>query len=235
MIVTIHQPEHMPWLGFFNKAFNCDIFVILDNVQYRKNYFQNRNQIISPCNSNSIWLGVPLIKGSMKDLICEKHILIEKNTFKRYFSKIEQSYSKYPFYEKYIHNLKKIFEIERESISKLNISLIKYFFEILNIDCDVKVASELSLPKSDVGGIVTFDICNHLGASKYLSGKSGKDYLDLTPFKKNNIEVVFQDFNHPTYNQPGDNFVPNLSILDLLFSHEVDNIKELIKNSYKLK
>ena len=235
MIVTIHQPEHMPWLGFFSKAFNCDIFVILDNVQFRKNYFQNRNQIISPCLSKAIWLSVPLVKGNLKDLICEKRILNEKNTLKTYFSKIEQSYSKYPFYEKYIHNLKKIFELEGESISKLNILLIKYFFEILNIDCDVKVASALSLPKSDVGGIVTFDICNHLDASKYLSGKSGKDYLDLTPFEKNNIEVVFQDFNHPIYSQPGDVFVPNLSILDLLFSHEVDNIKELIKNSYKLK
>tara|TARA_B100001059_G_scaffold231633_1_gene267810 strand:+ start:5584 stop:6288 length:705 start_codon:yes stop_codon:yes gene_type:complete len=234
MIVTIHQPEHMPWLGFFNKAFNCDIFVILDNVQFRKNYFQNRNQIISPCNGNSIWLTVPLIKGSSQDMIYEKQILYDNKFLKKYFKIIEKSYSNYPFYEKYITALKVIFDQETKSISRLNTKLIKYFFEILNIDCDVKVASDLSLPKSESGGIVNYDICNYLGASKYLSGKSGKDYLDLTPFKKNNIEVVFQDFNHPTYNQPGDNFVPNLSILDLLFSHEIDEIKKLIISSYKL-
>ena len=234
MIVTIHQPEHIPWLGFFNKAMNCDCFVILDNVQYRKNYFQNRNQIISSSGEAPMWLSIPVKKGKLSNLISEKEMIFDLTERKNYFKKIEHSYKKYPFYEKYIIELKDIFNNNNKLLSKLNIELIRYFFSLLEIKCDLVTSSNFSLDKKSKGGLITFDICNFLGAKTYLSGISGKDYLDLTPFKKHNINVIFQEFKHPIYNQPNKKFVSHLSILDLLFSHEIDDIIKIIISSYKL-
>ena len=91
-------------------------------------------------------------------------------------------------------------------------------FNLLGIKCRTIIASELCLEKSPPGGIVCYQICKKLGAISYLSGAFGKNYLDETPFRKDGISVVYQDFTHPKYYQKSEPFVSNLSILDLIFS-----------------
>jgi hypothetical protein len=233
MIVTIHQPEHMPWLGFFNKAMNCDVFVLLDTVQFEKNYFQNRNQIASNKKEKREWITVPLKKSSHTDLIREKKLAFDKKTKRRYFQQIERAYKCHPYYD-LIEPIKDIFEKEQDTLSGLNVSLIKHFFDLLGIKCKTVLSSELDLVASRPGGEVNFDICKKLNATVYLSGKSGKDYLDTTKFVDNSISVLYQDFMHPTYNQLTADFVSNLSILDLIFSLNAPSCFDIIKRGYRV-
>jgi len=233
MIVTIHQPEHVPWLGFFNKAINCDVFVLLDTVQFEKNYFQNRNQIVSNKKDKREWITVPLKKSKHTDLICEKQLAFDKKTKNRYFQQIERAYKLRPYYS-LIEPIKDIFETEQSSLSGLNVALIRYFFNILGIKCRLILSSEIDLQPSYPDPEVNFDICKKLNATVYLSGKSGKDYLDTTKFVNNNISVLYQNFVHPVYVQSGADFVPNLSIIDLLFSLNASSCFDIIKKGYRI-
>ena len=233
MIVTIHQPEHMPWLGFFNKAVNSDIFVLLDTVQFEKNYFQNRNKIMSNKNPTGEWITVPVEKGRHTDLICEKKIAFNAKTKNKYLCKIHKAYNSHPFYVDIIGDIKDIFDSNDVFLSKLNISLIQYFFKLLDIKCELVIASDLCLEKSLPGGIVNYEICKNLGATTYLSGVSGKNYLDENPFRKDCINVIYQDFIHPRYYQASENFISNLSILDLIFSLSPQESLDVIREGYK--
>lgn len=235
MKVTIHQPEHLPWLGFFNKAVNCDVFVLLDTVQYEKNYFQNRNQIISSCSSGKEWLTVPVKKGPHTELICEKLVAFNEKTKRRYINQIDRAYSSYPFYKKHIGQIKEILNNDETFLSKININLIKYFFDSLGINCELLIASDLSLPVSDPGGIINYHICKSLGATTYLSGASGKNYLIEEPFQKSQINIEYQNFKHPKYEQPKEEFVPNLSVLDILFSFKNSKCYDIIRSGYTMK
>lgn len=234
MIVTIHQPEHMPWLGFFNKAINSDLFVILDSVQYEKNYFQNRNNIIDIEKQGRQLITVPVNKGSHNDLINEKLISFTSKLKRRYFLKIEKQYRHYPFYHDMIKQIKYKFD-NNERLADLNHELIVLFFNYLNIKCSIIKSSELLNEKIKPGGVVNYSICKKLSATHYLSGISGKNYLDITPFKSNNIKVIYQDFRHPKYKQPVDTFIDRLSILDIIFSFSPETCLSLIKSGYNIK
>jgi len=225
----------MPWLGFFNKAINCDVFVLLDTAQFEKNYFQNRNRILSSTTCEREWITVPVSRGSHTDLICEKQIVLNRKTKNRYLSQIQRSYSTYPFYRDTMDVITHAFSVEDARLSRLNIKLIKYFFDLLDIRCTVVTASDLRLGRCKPGGIINYHICKRLGASSYLSGVSGKDYLDEIPFKNDNIDVVYQEFKHPVYVQPSDTFVSHLSILDLVFSLPSDEARDVIKSGYAIK
>lgn len=222
----------MPWLGFFNKADNSDVFVLLDTVQYEKNYFQNRNQIISDKTNNREWITVPVVKGKHTDLICEKQIAFNAKTKNKYLCQIHKAYNSYPFYLDIIGDIENIFDSNDMYLSKLNISLIQYFFNLLGIKCKTLVASDLCLDESSPGGIINYNICKKLGATSYLSGSTGKRYLDETPFRKGNIVVVYQDFTHPKYVQKNQRFVSNLSILDLIFSLSPQESLDAIRGGY---
>lgn len=234
MKVTIHQPEHLPWLGFFNKAINCEKFVLLNNVQYEKNYFQNRNNILDVKNNKRQFVTVPVNKGKQSDLILEKKICFTNKLKRRYFLKLKQAYDSYPYYNEISKNIFKYYEGE-DNLAKLNENIIEYLFDYLNIECTLIRSSDI-IDASEIhpGGCVNYQICKRLGAKTYLSGKSGREYLDVKPFEQDGIEVLFQDFRHPTYNQPGNEFVSNLSVLDIVFSFDPDHCVHLIKSGYTI-
>ena len=236
MILTIHQPEHMPWLGFFNKAINSDIFVLLDTVQFEKDYFQNRNRIISKKTKNEMqWITVPVRKGKHTDLINEKIVCFDKKNKNRYLNQIHMMYSKHPFYKKTIQEIRNIINDNEVYLSKINTRLIKHFFNLLKIDTKLVLASDLNLKKSPPGGIVNYHISKALNANFYLSGKSGKEYLDEKVFIEDDIKVLYQNFNHPEYIQKNKKqFIPNLSILDLIFNYESEDALNIIKKGYKV-
>lgn len=229
MIVTIHQPEHMPWLGFFNKAGFADVFVFLDSVQYRKNYFQNRNRIRSTkAGGGGDWLTVPLQKQTHSTLISDRKILLNSDFKKKYLAKIENAYQGTEFFTTYFPEISQLILQEEESLSEMNIGLIEYFFQLLDIRCKCLRSSSLALGEVDSGGVVNFLISQAVGASTYISGPSGLDYLDETPFQENGIEVMYQAFAHPEYQQMDDTFTSHLCVLDLLFYKGAEATREIV-------
>ena len=211
MIVSIHQPEHLPYLGFFNKMSRCDKYVILDDVQYTKNNFQNRNKIISK-NNQEIWLTVPVsIKNHTKKTIKDIKVANVGNWQKKYLKTIEQVYSKHKYFELYIDEIKGIICKDYTYLIDLNMDFICFFRNIFNISNELLFSSTLDINSFKSDRIV--DICRVLDATVYLSGNGAKGYLNKDLFENENIKLVFQDYQHPTYESK--NFMPYLSSIDL--------------------
>lgn len=175
MIVTIHQPEHFPYMGFFQKVSSADLFVVLDNVKFRKNYFQNRNKIKLKSGEDS-WITVPVEKSAdSKDI---KDVLVNRDlTWRKKIVRTIQENLKFDASEIYSH----------DKLIDINMSSITWSMSKLGINTPTVMASSLG-----VGGNkseLLANILRKVGASKYVSGPSGRDYLDLSLF--NGIEVEF--------------------------------------------
>ncbi len=205
----------MPWLGFFHKISVADVYVVLDTVQFRKSYFQNRNQIRTAYGKS--WLTVP-VKNKMA-LIKDVEISYEHKWVRRYLNLINENYAKSSFYRRYAHKLLSIVKNEHKYLHELNIEIIMFLLESLNIPTKVIRSSELQLPHCKDATGVNLNICRAVGATTYISGISGREYLNAEQFQRNNIEVVFQEFHHPIYKQLHEPFIPCVSVMDLLFNH----------------
>lgn len=218
MVVTIHQPEHLPWLGFFDKVRQADCFVILDQVPYRKNYFQNRNRIRSA--TDALWLTVPVrVAGRFGQPIKDVRVDGEGNPRwrQRCWGRLMQAYRKAPFFNNYAPFFEQLYRTEWQWLAELNEAIIEYLLSVLQIR--VRCAKASALGVRGAKGELIHNICTALGADAYLSGISGREYLDLKRFEADGIEVMFQEFHHPVYRQLYEPFIPCLSTVDLLFNY----------------
>lgn len=228
MKVTIHQPEHLPWLGFFNKMSKADVFIILDNVQFRKNYFQNRNKIMG--TNGPQWLTVPVLgRGHMECTIKDMNIVNDNNSKweKKYFDSIYFSYKKYPYFNEYISFFENLLHKEHNNICELNIEIIMFIANVLNICPTFIKASTLNVIGTNSDLIL--NLCSAVGAETYISGPSGRDYLKVNDFTQNHIDIIYNDYIHPNYPQKTTSeFVPFLSTIDLLFNVGSETALEII-------
>lgn len=222
MSITIHQPEHMPWLGFFHKLNMADTYVVLDNVQYRRRYFQNRNKINT--KDGWQWICVPVIKEARNDLLIKDARIFKEDMEWREdnIKTIYQNYCKAKFFEFLWPEFKDTYCSEYARLSDLNIALIKLILKKLKVKKDIVFASELCVDGEK--GDLILNICLVLGAKKYISGISGKEYLDIGKFNKGGVEVIFQEFHHPIYPQLYGSFSPCMSVIDLLFNCGPDSL-----------
>ncbi len=204
-----------------------DCFVLLDNVPYRKNYFQNRNRIRT--KTGWIWLTVPVYtKGNSGQLISEVMIDNQTNPHwkKKHWQTILQNYRTSPYFDEYSILLESIYHQNWQRLSFLNEVIIKYFAEKLGIKCELIRASSLDVIGTQTDLLVA--ICEKIGADVYLSGKFGKEYLDESKFTQHGIGLQYHDFHHPIYRQLSEPFIPEMSVIDLLFNEGVKSQKILI-------
>ena len=222
MIVTVHQPQYLPWLGYFDKIKRADVFVLLDNVQYKKNEWQNRNRIKTA--NGWQWVTVP-VKYKFPEKICEVAINNSIDWKRKHLNAIVFNYGKSEYFNRYKPFFQDVFSKEWETLVDINIHLIRFLVESLCIDTEFLVASDLQLRQDPTDRLI--DICKEVGADIYLAGKDGKNYMDVGRFEQEDIRVIFQDFQHPTYNQLYTGFEYNMSIIDLLFNHGQESMSVL--------
>ncbi len=221
MIVTVHQPEHLPWLGFFDKAIRADMFVLLDCVQFRKDYYQNRNKIRT--KNGWAWITLP-VKKPLIAPIHEVQIDIHSPLTRRYLNIIQAHYLHSPFFKDYFPTLRELLLSKRERLFDVNYELIRFAFEALGIKTPIMIASKLGILKEKGGTDLNLAICKLVGAKTYLSGISGKTYLDENKFDDNGICVRYQEFRHPIYRQLHEPFLPCMSVVDLFFNYGEESI-----------
>ena len=212
-IVTIHQPEHLSYLGLFHKISMCDTLVLLDNVQYEKNYFQNRNRINTKDGEKYITVPVTNTKGLISEVeIVENYFDVQ---CKKNSKTIEASYSKCPYWKTYGEDFLSTYQFSMSRyLANYNRTLLNWVLGILGIDVKIYLASELGAKGHKTDLLV--DICRRVGADKYIAGKSGRDYLELEKF---GIPVEFQKFEHPIYTQYGKTeFTSYMSVIDAIFN-----------------
>jgi len=215
--VAIQQPEHLPWLGFFNKMSRCDQFVYLDNVQFKKRYFENRNRI--KYGETVRWLTVPVMnKGRYLQKICDVEIDEGRYWRKKYMGMIKHAYSKKPFYEEYINEFEKILYKNFAKLIDLNLEIINWIREKINITTASVMASQLK-DYTENGSDLILNICKDCGADTYVSGPDGENYLNTASFSDEGISIEYHNYVHPVYNQSGTAFISHLSAMDLLMNH----------------
>ena len=220
MRLAIHQPQYLPWLGYFDKINKADVFVILDNVQYKKNEWQNRNKIKTVDGWQ--WLTVPVLY-KFPQKIQEVRINNRLSWNKKHLKSIKINYQNSQFFDKYYPRIKEILNEDWNYISKINIRLIKMIVDILGIRTKLILASTLNTEGSKTDRLIS--ICRETGADHYLSGIGAKDYLETDKFNKENIKLEFQDFKHLVYPQQYGRFEPYMSVIDLIFNCGEDNMK----------
>ena len=214
MIVSIHQPNYLPWSGFFHKMSMCDQFVLLDNVPFSKNSYQNRCKIKTSQGTNK-WLTVPVL---MSGHFGQATNLVQIDKRSRWASKhwrtIKQNYSRAPFFDVLAECIKSVYHADWDLLGDLNVELITRIAKVLRIATPLVRATSIGVEgrRSDL----LYSICQSLGASEYLSGPSGRNYLDVQVFTAHGIKVTYHSFTPPTYPQLYGDFIPGLSVSDLL-------------------
>jgi len=216
VIVTIHQPEHLPWLGFIDKMRQADVFVLLDTTQFAKDDFQNRNRIKT--RDGPTWLTVPVFKkGKSEQLIEDVEICNQRNWRNRCWSLIYQNYKDAPYFEDYAPFFEELYGRRWTELATLNEVIIEYLRDQFARGTELVKASDLDVYVTGPT-TVNLTIAERVGANTYLSGRYGREYLDETAFADRGIEVRYQDFEHPVYPQLWGGFVPRMSSIDLLFN-----------------
>ncbi|HOC02761.1 MAG TPA: WbqC family protein [bacterium] len=214
IIIGIHQPNFLPWLGYFYKITKSDIFVLLDNVQYTKNSFINRNKIKT--SQGDHWLTVP-VSFKFGDLI--KDVTIDNNIDwrKKHLKTFELNYKKAPHFDEIYNFLERVYyKKEWIFLADFNIELIVEICCFLDMNKKFIKASSLNILGKSTDLLI--NIVKNLNGDIYLSGKGGQQYQDESKFNKENIKLIYSDFKHPVYRQLWGEFIENLSIIDILFN-----------------
>ncbi len=225
-VVAIHQPNYLPWFGFIHKIAKSDLFVILDHVEFSRRSFINRNRVKGP--NGEIWLTVPVkVHGRMR--IMDVPIDTEQKWREKHLKSLRLFYGKAPYFKEIFPHIEEVYERDRESLADLNVDLIYRLIDILNLRTKFVRSSTLNPQGKKMEMIV--DICKKVDADAYLSGQGAKKYQDSEYFSMNGINLIYQEFEHPVYPQRFGKFVPNLSIVDMLFNVGVEGTLNFIQNA----
>jgi hypothetical protein len=218
MIVAAHQPHYLPWLGYLDKVARADRFVVMDDLQYEEQNFQNRQRL--KLNDGPHWFSVPLVRGSQSDRIIDKRVdntgLGSRHHWQpRTWRSLVVHYGPTPHFGDYASDLEVLFTRRWEFLIDLQLHVFELARTWLGITTPIVRASTLGLRGAKTDRIL--DFCEKLGASTYLTGRGGSStYLDVAKLGARGVDVAWQQFTHPVYPQryPACGFVSHLAFLD---------------------
>ena len=212
MLVTIHQPHYMPWLGFFGKVACADFFILLDTVQYEKNSWQNRNKIRNKTGWQ--WLTVP-VKYKYPMRIDEVTIANNQPWVRKNLNALTQSYGNAPYSAPLLKQLSELIERPWDTLVSLNEATTRWHFDLLSMRVDMIRASELPPTQEDPTQRL-IELCRSVGGDAYLSGVNGREYLDMNAWRRSGLGLYFHEYHHPVYPQVHNGFESQMAAIDLL-------------------
>jgi len=214
--VAIMQPTYLPWIGYFDLIDQCDCFVFLDSVQFNKRSWQQRNRVKGP--GRVVWLTVPVLsKGLQHQPISEVVVDQAQDFGKTHVKTIAHLYSKCPFFSEYIDGLSAILYEPHEFLSDVTIELIHWLCAQIGIETETIRSSSIAAEGKKTELLVS--IFEALGANRYLSPEGSRVYIEENNlFAPNGIDLAYHAYRHPVYRQIHGEFVPYLSVVDLLFN-----------------
>ncbi len=213
---VIMQPTYLPWLGYFDLMDQGDVFVFLDSVQFAKRSWQQRNRIKTV--AGELMLTVPVLtKGKREQRINEAKIDQSQQFQEKHIRTISSNYSKAANYKSNYEEFASLIRQNNDSLAELNIKLICWLKEKLNIRTEILRSSDLNVEGEKAHLLV--NICNAVGADAYLSAAGSKVYIDEdNPFPENGIKLLYHEYEHPLYQQLFGEFLPFMSTIDLLLN-----------------
>jgi hypothetical protein len=215
--IAISQPTYLPWLGYFDLIDQVDAFVLLDNVQFEKQSWQQRNRIKTPIGLQ--WLTVPVMfRGRFGQLIKDVEIR-DAEFWRTHLRAIELNYRRSRFFNRYFEELSSRLKCTPGTmLTDLNCRLLEWFMSVMGVQTRVVLSSELRQPGRRTELLA--NICGSLGADQYISPLGSAVYLleEGNVLVDKGVEVVFQHYEHPRYWQLFPPFQPYASIVDLVFN-----------------
>lgn len=229
MRIGILQPGYLPWLGFFEQLASCDIFVLYDDVQYDKNGWRNRNRVKTATGAQ--WLTVPVhVKFGEHPLVKDVIIDNKQHWRKKHLRSLQLNYGKAPYYQNYRAIFEETYAREWLNLVELDVHFIKRLADALRIDTGkIVLSSSLHITGDTIPRLIK--ICQHFKADVFYEGAAGKDYLNEEAFSEAGIKLEYQNYRHPVYRQLHGEFLPYLSVLDLLFN-EGPNSLSILTNKF---
>ncbi len=217
MRVCIHQPNYLPYIGFFNKIKHTDTYVLFDMAQYEKNNFHNRNRIRT--ENGSMYLTIPILsKDCYLKKVCDVKLPPNNKWMKKHWKAIEANYARSDYFDSYKNSLEEIYQTNFTGLTDFNEKIIRFLINEFRLESTIIKSTDLNLDENLKSTDLLINILKELDATFYLSGPSGKKYLDELIFRKEGIRLDYQHFTHPDYKQRFDGFVENMSAIDLLFN-----------------
>ncbi len=232
MIVSIHQPHLLPWLGYMNKALSSDVFVWLHSVQYRKNYYQNRTKIKN-VNEQPLWLTLPV--HAKLGMPIDQVTIADPGWRERLQKTVEQCYRKTRYFAECWPPLAEALRDASDNLNDVNFRTFTVLLQLLDGgSLQVKAISDLPATSSDPT-LRLVEACTTLGATHYIAGKGGQNYLRVEEFEQVGIKVLWQAFDpaNVTYPQMGKTFAPGLSVIDCLFNVGALKTRQLLLDAWK--
>ena len=227
MKISIHQPNFFPWLGYFKKLNYSDIFLFLDDsFVHKKNLdYLNRSSFIF--NHKKKFFSVPIKRNFLTKKISEVEIEHSISWKSKFLNSINENYKKKKFFDEGIYIINEILSYDTKFITEFNINAIKKLIKILDLKTKINYSSNFNLDTNSSQKIL--DLVKLNNCKKYISGVGGKNYLNQKEFSKEKIEIIFLKSEVINYNQGNINFIPGLSILDLLFNCGIKYSSKLVK------
>lgn len=228
MKLAIMQPYFFPYLGYFQMFNAVDKFVLLDDVNFIMRGYINRNSIL--LNGKAHKFSIPLEKPSQNKLINEIKLNFSQKDKENFLKTIQLAYKKAPFYKDFYPILESIVLNEENDLTKY----LKFSFEkakeYLNLDTEILISSEIEKDNTLKAQDRIIEINKKLGSTTYINAIGGQELYNRDDFKAVGMELKFIKMEPVEYKQFKNEFVPNLSMIDVLMFNDVFAVKELLEN-----
>ena len=216
MIVGIHQPNYVPGVSYFSKILRSNVFIFLDSVEYSKGGWTSRNRIKSP--QGDLMLSVPVrTKGRLHQKISDVQIVSDAEWGKKHLRSLCQNYNRAPHFREFFPIFEEVYSQEWHFLAELNMHIIRRICAALGIEGKFLLSSEIDDENhSKTDRLIC--LTKTVGGDTYLCGQGGRKYIQREQFRNHNLDLLFMVFSPVHYTQQFGDFVPNLSIVDLLFN-----------------
>jgi hypothetical protein len=231
MTLGIMQPYFMPYLGYFALIKQVDQFILFDTPQFIRHGWVERNKVLK-LNGETLYIKVPLKKHARETPINEVVINNDENWKNKILAQLVPYKKRAPYYKEVICLLEEILEIKTDSIVALNFLSLHKICTYLNISTPIKIWSEMDVKIEDVNAPDEWalNICKAMGANTYYNPPGGKVFFDSNKYKKAGIDLKFLEIDKIPYNQFENDFVPYLSIIDVLMFNDKERINTMLDN-----
>ena len=228
--VVIHQPDFMPYLGFFQRFLKADLYIVLDHVQFvngTSRSWTHRDKIKTAAGER--WLTLSVKKTPRDTPINRVELSENVDWIGDNLSLLTENYRRAPYFAEIMPLVETLYRLPPRLLADFNLRSIDMLMNLLDVRVPMVLSSSLE-PKGQKNELL-IDLLGKVGATHYLSGTGARDYMAPDLFLDAGIEVLWQDFTHPVYPQQFGEFVPYLSALDALFNCGAAGARELIRRS----
>ena len=226
MKIGFMQPYFFPYIGYFQLLNMVDKYVIFDNAQYANNKWGYRNRILT--NGAPAYFRLKILKASQNKHFNEIIVSNDVEEKKKNIHALEYSYKKAPHFKEVMPMLEQFLMTDHDNLAEYNIASIKLIADYLDMNTEILLFSELDCESNLKKQYRIYDVCRFLGGNEYINAIGGRELYDFDEFREYNLELAFLKTNDIIYPQYGEEFVPYLSIIDVMMFNSVPEIKEML-------